>query len=149
MMNLTKDWRIIMLAYEKTQYPKIYKKTYWGCSSYDGATDDSIIENRNTFVVDFKIKSTIDAPTESSSGIIGCGRDFDHKEFYKTVDNKFIMLSSPYSTAEKVKNNVHYKNFIQVYNLYTNCGSVSFIREFGSRKELKLFLKFGDDALQK
>ena len=46
-----------MLNYNKTNYPEIFKNTYWGNFDNCGEKEDEIIENRNTFIEQFKVKN--------------------------------------------------------------------------------------------
>ena len=45
-----------ILMCQRTEYPRIFKKSHWGDGSYWNPDDDDIIENRNIFVPDFHIK---------------------------------------------------------------------------------------------
>lgn len=46
--------------YELTEFPKIYKGSYWG--NFHTIPDPEIIENRNRFIIDYNIKSRKKAP---------------------------------------------------------------------------------------
>ena len=111
-----------MKVAELTKYPKIFKNIYWGVSDSEGnegPSSDEIIENRNAFVEEFniirtkRILKTIDEDLN-----LGNYNEFDHIESYYTIDKKNIIISSPYSPADKDGEFHLKKGFTQYKKLY-------------------------------
>ena len=93
---------------------KIGKQTYWGNFKTDSFYPESIAQNvinRNNFYKDFNVKSctsggkltqkklnlfNIDNLIEITKYTIGNKTIADHREYYKTKDNKCIFLFSNY-----------------------------------------------------
>lgn len=112
-----------MNNYNKTDYPNIFIKTYWGSftNNSNNSTNESIIQNRNKFIEEFNIQKVC---TKSPKYIyklidknLNENKQLDHIEIYKTNDGKYILISSPYIelTEEYIEN-----GWTQIYNLYTN-----------------------------
>lgn len=82
-----------------TNYSKIYRKSYWGnfTKSFQSINDD-IIDNRNNFILNndiiaYKVPKYIGwqiMELRNKSSI------FDHIECYKTNNNHYILIASPY-----------------------------------------------------
>ena len=107
-----------MRYYNNTNYPNIFKETYWG--NFDLETTDllsmkNIFYSRNKFVDDFKIKkSTRKYPqwveNEKSH------RDFDHVEVYKDIHNQYVIIFSNYhSKIDEIANNHKFKKYSPLY----------------------------------
>lgn len=102
--------------FELTKFPKIYRKTYWGSFTTDDRTIDEIneiiriIRNRNKFIETHGIVKSFHVHTLPRR-VGGVLREkgmyeylpLDHVEFYKTKDNKFIMVNSPYIKEDSNK----------------------------------------------
>ena len=108
---------------DKTNYKKIYERTYWGGFFYN-ADQKEIIQNRNKFIPEFNIKrhqySTKYTREYSQQFYKLYGEYYDHIEFYRTQDNKILMLVSPYNHDKKLSEEefLHKSNFKKIYNLY-------------------------------
>ena len=79
---------------DRTENPSIWQ--YWTTAG----AEEQIIQNRNKFAVEFNL-SLKQPPREP--GKIGLWHvadffrgDFDHREYYKTKGNKWVILNSPY-----------------------------------------------------
>lgn len=83
--------------YNQTNYPDIFKNTYWGM--FSGTAKLNIIQNRNTFISDFSIVNVKKSP-EYISKIYDLIGNKDHNETYYTKDKNYILVSSPYATDE-------------------------------------------------
>jgi len=90
--------------YEHTKYEKIYKKVNWGTLNGNTAEpDNEIINNRNKFIEDFKIKNVINMPRSLWSFInTNNNRRFDHVETYKTENKEIIVIVSPYYNGHEI-----------------------------------------------
>jgi hypothetical protein len=101
----------------KTDYPEIYKNTYWGCST--GEIEPETIENRNKFITDYNIKHYKSRPPQFIEKIINRNvyRYLDHTEVYVNHDKEYILISSPYGGRDK--EDEHLKDgWTEIYHLY-------------------------------
>lgn len=138
---------------ELTEYKKIFSQVYWGqftayvykdgtmntseVPSDNNKTINDIVQNRNEFARKYKIKSSglpyktvtkfiYDNFTDSNKHYYKT----DHVEYYKTYDDKLIVISSPYvPSAEDIEKYLK-KGWIQIEQLYSNTATtfmISFI----------------------
>lgn len=101
--------------YELTEYPKIFDKTYWGAFDTADRTKDELEEikemviNRNNFIENYDIKQSVQRhkmPKKILDQIINYTSNlslFDHVECYKTYDNEYYMVNSPYVNKDSEK----------------------------------------------
>ena len=113
-----------MKNYEKTEYPEIYMNTYWG--NFTDDADEEIINNRNNFIKDFEIigimkeeKKMIELKQILINKYLTF---FDHIEIYKTINNTYIFITSPYGLE---KNEM--LGFKKIYNLYSHYSNTFYI----------------------
>jgi len=109
--------------YNLTDYPKIYRTTYWGNFRYreDNFISKDIIENRNNFIKDFDIKSH--GKSLPKYMLNKCHKHInvgDHVEKYKTNDNKLIIINSPYGSSEKEKKELEELGYVEVKPMYNH-----------------------------
>ncbi len=110
-----------MQAYKATNYPNIFKKYYWGAFIIDnqsGITND-ILNNRNKFIEEFNIIKYNKLP-QYINRIIEAYRQnmyLDHVECYKSSNNNYIIVSSPYGDIHK--DNYINRGWIEYDKLYT------------------------------
>ena len=130
-----------MSTYQSTEYPQIYINTYWGSSPLDhqnGITPD-IITNRNNFIRDYNINKCVRDPpkyiekqiqNEVNLGIC------DHLECYKTSDQRYILISSPYKligeTKIRIVNEYNQNGWAQFVDLYST-NTFTYIKILDSR----------------
>lgn len=106
-----------MKNFERTNYPSIFKYTYWGGQQSESKSDN-IFKNRNTFVQQYQIKSYIrDLPAKKQSLINDIFREverriYDHVENYLTTSNKYICVVSPYIS----KSDDDFESFLMFLN---------------------------------
>jgi hypothetical protein len=129
--------------YEKTNYPQLFKKTYWGTFNADTDPNYSskIVANRNLFVENYKIISVLE-PKDRDVVRNSCDL-FDHDEYYKTRDGKVVLLTSPYPNRFQNPSLVTLAErlgFKQVFDLYCEKAD-SYIRFFDSVKDFHIFIK--------
>ena len=114
-----------------TKYPQIYTSVYWGNFVYDisnhNMINDNIIENRNKFIEDYNIKNRPknDIPYKIREKYITSieknkGYIFDHIEYYRTYDKKYIIVSSPYLDNDEIYINL---GWVKIYKLYSTDSS--------------------------
>lgn len=112
--------------YERTNYPDIYRKTYWGMGERENM-DGAIIDNRNRFIRDnniYKCLKGIYLPkylqrmTGKKNGEY-CNNMYDHVEYYKTRDNVYMIISSPYNRDVSLDDCYEKVGWKKIYNLYT------------------------------
>ena len=117
-----------------TEYPKLFKKTYWGCFKIikDRKIDDIVI-NRNKFVDEFKIEKCFDAPKPKK--LI---RLFDHCELYKCL-NSFVYITSPYGEHDQYDELAKKMGFTLYKKLYLPA-AVTYFRSFANKSELNTAL---------
>ena len=108
---------------DKTNYKKIYERTYWGGFFYNNDQKE-IIQNRNKFIPEFNIKriqTDIRYTLEYKQQFRLLYKEYyDHIEIYRTQDNKILMLVSPYNHKKELSEEefLHKSNFKKIYNLY-------------------------------
>jgi hypothetical protein len=84
---------------QKTNYPDIYSKTYWGAFQDHGKTwYHEIIQNRNRFVPQFSITELHTSRIVNRAQVDGpIPTDFtDHWEAYRTASKGVVVIVSPY-----------------------------------------------------
>jgi len=93
-----------MNFFKLTENKKLFKNTYWGLFSTKDRTEtemeeiNKIVENRNKFVKDFQIKKISTLPSKLKKELEKTYPYYlDHVEIYKTEDNKYIIVNSPYT----------------------------------------------------
>ena len=94
-----------MQRYQATQYPKIFKNTFWGNGQTHTRPElDLVIPLRNHFVEKYNIKSYTDYYNN-----INLSSDdrlmFDHVEAYNVYDNSIVLF---------VYSNYNYKDYLGV-----------------------------------
>ena len=114
-----------MLNYQSTQFPEMFKKTYWGNHhNYDS----SICQNRDQFVHEYLIKDFNTYHSHKAKTIINSyisykinssDRDFfDHFEVYQTIDNEYIIRVRPFNHVQDCELYMHRLGFTQIDPLY-------------------------------
>jgi hypothetical protein len=89
--------------FEATKHPKIFSKTYWGHFKLEEGTPLEemlpIIENRNSFIKDYNIKSSKKQTQKIIDFFFNQQRvlPLDHTEFYVRHDKSIIIITSPYN----------------------------------------------------
>lgn len=112
--------------YERTQYPSIFKKTYWGTfrhipnSSQD--ISQSIFDNRNRFVKDYKIRRVHRRfrKYKECNTFYQHKKYYDHVEFYETIDKQIVMVVSPYNSLSDIQDDLINDGFTISYKLYVD-----------------------------
>lgn len=136
-----------MHNFQVTDYPKIYRDTYWGNFLYDQIIYGNIINNRNQFVIDYKIKAIGKGKALND---FECNRRngyyqklFDHCEIYRTHDNKYIFIISPYGTIDDLNKHIDINKFQNTFGfkvidpLYSK-HAITMISIIDNLKQLKL-----------
>ena len=107
----------------RTDYPKIYKKTYWGGFKTNINITPEIINNRNRFIIDYSITKCLgiwDIPKyieKITSYNYNVNEYLDHVEIYKMSNSSsYLLVSSPYGDHFDVYRE---KGWIQIYPLYS------------------------------
>lgn len=141
-----------MKNYQKTNYPKLFKNTYWGDSPIDNEfiNYDGTHSNRDDIAEKFCIKNHIE--TTSIFPVFSSGNFYpwiDHIEFYRLKDGRFMLLNSPYIGAlngtEVAKEKLSSIDFIDVLPVY--CMSAqSMVMFFLSKKEIRKFFEDIDNV---
>jgi hypothetical protein len=107
-----------------TEYPKIFKNVYWG--NFDNETDkleQNIIENRNNFVKEFEIVRVKNIPQKyhkyyNFEKRYNENKDFfDHVEEYKTKNNDYLVICSPYYNQDELAKKLGYRKYKPLYSL--------------------------------
>ena len=121
--------------FQETRYPKIFIKCRsFGnhCLHADRPYPNDIINNRNQFIEDYRIKcyySRIPKYATMRSGMNEYGGDcslFDHQEPYKTIDNKYVIVISTYDRREKSREKLIENGWTPYNNMYGN-GAETFV----------------------
>lgn len=133
-----KSFRKIKCLYEKTKYPKIFEKVYWGKFSEfdDNCGNYEIIENRNIFKHENLIKSVHYMPEYIEQSIKNDNLITDHLECYKTTNGHYIIVSSPYDCSDNIKISYENKGWTQINKIYSINAS-SFMKKIKYRKYIR------------
>jgi len=95
--------------YELTDYPKIFKKTYWGKFNTENREQKemeeikNIVQNRNQFIKDYNIKNICLRPIKKIYKFIDKVKNdslIDHLEIYETNNKEYYILNSPYKNID-------------------------------------------------
>ena len=138
------------LFYNLTDYPEIFRATYWGSHrDYDNGIKHCIA-NRNYFVKDKKIlkvckltslieKKIAKKYFESKFEWVETGTTdwADHLEIYKTKDNNIIIIISPYDKSFELYLKLAKLGWMRYNDLYSN-GATTYILEI-NKEELKKY----------
>ena len=130
-----------------TKYPSIFKKSNWGRTLYD-PNENEIIENRNMFVTNFRVKEYRSyIPNEFINDLFAI-KHFDHIEYYVTENRDTIILVS---VSEWANLDDYFQNlgFNKYNKLYTPCSNTYFgiiphnwkNKLSGIKKDIKNYLK--------
>lgn len=110
--------------YDTTDYPNIYKQTYWGNFEYKpghfSATSE-IINNRNKFVKDYDIQKCVLIKPEFIYEMVNRSKYnyLDHVECYKANNGDYVLISSPYT---KNYDQDHLDDgWTKIYQMYSSC----------------------------
>ena len=129
---------------QRTRYPGLYRDTYWGrWTGLEKSTGDTeIIENRNKFATDYHLKSRLPKRTtvkyqkkeevfKDLNEIKHCPR-YDvmkrHIEYYKTTDNKIIVVFSPYDISESMTKLALECGYSLIYPIFSTMAT-TFVKE--------------------
>lgn len=101
---------------EFTKYTDIFKGSYWGCggrSRHGGSGAQEVIEGRNAFVENYKIKQYCSPTVQKKMNKIICKLlnieyickssvlDLDHSEYYENKKGELFFVISPYHNNHK------------------------------------------------
>jgi hypothetical protein len=91
---------------EYTDYPNIFKKTYWGNfkKSHNMHIEyfDTIIENRNNFIHELQITKHFTPSINITFYFYKVSPRCDHLEWYKDKNNGIVVIFSNYSSTDEV-----------------------------------------------
>jgi len=127
-------------VYEKTRYPKIFEKTYWGHPYYEPSKEqlpDYIFENRNKFVEDLQIVRYEGLRTVYYDAAVGGSK---HVEAYRDKDKNIILLNSLYETPSEAPRVTPTREWQQYAPMYTNRTN-TYIVKFKNVADVRLYLK--------
>jgi hypothetical protein len=128
-----------MLFAYKTEYPAIFRSSYWGCFNASTNTFDSIVfENRNLFVEQYGIiKYNTRCPAYVSTEYQErYGKFFDHVECYETSQGEYVLLSSPYAKTPETVRVYEELNWVKYLPLYT-CEASTYLKVIQKRRHSK------------
>lgn len=103
--------------YEMTEYPYVFRHTYWGNFEYSEKDYKDIIQRRNEFIEMYKIKKCVNHLRYTKR----FEKEFetlDHCEMFETADKTYILVCSDYDRLPSNK-----FGWIQYHNLYSNCSN--------------------------
>lgn len=117
-----------MNRYRHTDYPNIYKYSYWGGSSQP--IDKVTLANRNQFISDYHIVKGIKTKPQYLYSYLehlkkSYRQMFDHLEVYESIDGTFVIIASPYGDRSY---DINEYGFTRIYNLYENHGSSTYMQ---------------------
>lgn len=162
MFNWLKELFIIIYIYnimrfsDKTNYKKIYSKTYWGGFSYNEdnlgnySNWDDVFKNRNEFIDKYNIDKIYSGKSSKYWDYMNELQkeredlSMDHIEHYITKDKKHLFLNSPYANEDSscVQNLIN-DGWIKINKMYAP-DAISFIKyiEFNKKTNKENLNKF-------
>jgi len=123
--------------YEITKYPKIFQNTYWG-KNYAKDTDKEIINNRNLFVEEFRIK--MKCRSYFFTNLYSRGDlNIDHPEIYRTKSRQIVFIFSNYkgNNPADIVEDMGFKKYMPLYLK----GADTFICLFENEYEVKSLIQ--------
>ena len=127
--------------YDMTEYPKIFKNSHWGnFDRYKKHKIEDIITNRNNFVKEFEIVKKKDIPKKYHKYFNFEKRNdehrpfYDHVEEYKTKNNNYLVICSPYTNYDELAEKLGYKKYNQLYS----SDAFTYIKTYQTKKYLKM-----------
>jgi len=126
--------------YELTDYPKLFRNTYWGNGTFRG--DEEIILNRNEFVRKYNITEHISNRPNFIADMLNRNDNpwKDHTEVYKNKDKDYVLVVSPYygeSNKEQMCKEIRNHGYTQIPNMYVDF-ALSFCKRVLNKKNQKL-----------
>lgn len=120
---------------DRTNYPHIYSKVYWGNFSGNHLTEETI-QHRNEFINDFGIKEKCRKPPCYLLEFVRRtdANLFDHIEFYETKDNKYVVLNSPYRISPENEAKLNEMGFSKYKQMYS-CDATTFAIVLDKKKK--------------
>jgi len=113
------------LSYSVTEYPDLYKDTYWGAFDYAlvDEIDETIIQNRNRFANEYCLRSHLnDVGSKYEKDVELNGeaswRLRDHIEYYKTQDKSVVAVFSISGVSQKTTEMAMENGYTEIYPLY-------------------------------
>jgi hypothetical protein len=135
------DWHNKKYA-DITEHATIYRQVYWGQFVYDRNSPDynhaeftTIIRNRNSFINDYNINNKYNRRNISyfesylRNGYSRRGYKIDHTESYETIDNRILIVNSPYAVSVEEEAMLVNDGWIKIYNIYAY-NATTFIKTF-------------------
>ena len=128
-------------AAEATDYPELFRDTYWGRFTLARNPDitPAIIRNRNAFARDWKLRSRSRALLPRPT-VLG-GEDYDHAEQYRDEAGWFVLVCSNYGDIPPPA----IFGLRKVPPLYCE-GATSYAGRFASLRELRARLEAVEGA---
>jgi hypothetical protein len=118
---------------DRTEYPEIFKYTYWGGFLYSNEKAN-IIENRNRFIREYDIKNHKQTGMKKLCEWLDNEKrtnlDLDHVEIYITNDKQLIVITSPYNHVNP--SDFEDRGWTPIYPLY-NRNAYTFMKEFNPK----------------
>lgn len=111
----------VWLRGEKTDFPKLFKSTYWGRCEYDESEKtNEIIQNRNWFAKEYNLQGRKKETQQIMKRIKELPENLnDHPEYYVNTKKEKVIIVSPYKTLEP--NDIPQGWWICKKPLYENC----------------------------
>jgi len=117
---------------ERTSFPKIFSKCYWGAFRDKPKEMSEIVENRNRFATEFKIEKFMNG----SRPQYGLGM-FDHCELYKCEEG-FVYIISPYS---EIEDEVLERFGFSKHSILYSATAWTYLKEFKTKVEFNRYLR--------
>ena len=106
---------------ELTKYKRIYSKTYWG--NFKSVAKEEIINNRNEFIKLNDIQDVKKITKKMNEDIYKdvSSKYYDHLEVYslKNDKKKYVVIFSPYDTANDTTEEICKNEWILINKLYS------------------------------
>ena len=104
-----------------TEYPSIFKKSYWGGISDWNTNNDDIIENRNMFVPNFHIKQYKSYMPRELADLLWI-KHSKHEEYYVNENKDIVILvnASEWANLDDHFQNFGFRKYNKLYYIHYN-----------------------------
>lgn len=138
---------VTMLA-DKTKYPELFCDTYWGNCGSNLSVSSRIIDNRNEFVEEYKLKKYVELLPNvvvSEYDTISQLCVVDHGECYVDNNGNYVLISSPYDFYDET----YVKHGWIPYNDLYNYHATTYVKVVKSNKSKRKSNKLANKSTKK
>ena len=119
---------------ELTDYPSIFRETYWGNFDTENPLAPQIVANRNAFAVEHALIKFVGEEIPKSQDPI-----YDHPELYRSKAG-YVYIVSPYDAESALDERAAAAGMTQYNQLY-HPRATTYIRQFSDKREFNAWRK--------